>query len=142
MKCKICYAQIKKNSNICDYCGTQITIENYPKESENISKASKSDLDRLSPEFRRILESKSSKKLVTNVEDKKLLVKDSYEDINFKKKPTRKWGIVQSVIEFFFFCGILGMVDGNLDQENVVVSIYLIWSSIRAFNFFVLKKNK
>ena len=142
MKCKICYAQLKKGSSSCTYCGTPISVEKHSREQEKTNREQEYDLDRLSPEFRQILESKSSKKLATDLEDKKLLVKESYEDINFKKKTTRKWGIVQSVIEFFFFCGIFGMVEGNLDQENVVVSIYLIWSSIRAFNFFVLKKNK
>ena len=75
------------------------------------------------------------------IEDNNLQVKESYADLSFKKKPTRKWGIGQSVLEFFIYAIILAAVDGNSQQEDIVIAIYLIWSLIRAFNFFVLNKN-
>ena len=62
-------------------------------------------------------------------------------DEDGKKKPKRKWGIGQSVLEFFIYAIILAAVDGNSQQEDIVIAIYLIWSLIRAFNFFVLNKN-
>ena len=138
MKCKICYGQLKKGSSICEYCGNPIIVENYSKEQDNKNSASESELDRLSPEFRQILESNSRKKISANLEDKNLQVKESYEDIYIKKKPARKWGIGQSVLEFFIYAIILAAVDGNLQQEDIVTAIYVIWSLIRAFNFFLL----
>ena len=144
MKCKTCYAQLKKGSSSCIYCGTPISIENqnHSKEQERTNRAQESDLDRLSPEFRQILESNSRKNNSEYIEDNNLQVKESYEDLYFQKKPTRKWGIGQSVLEFFIYAIILAAVDGNLQQEDIVTAIYLIWSLIRAFNFFVLNKNK
>ena len=103
MKCKICYAHLKKGSIICSYCGTPITLENHQKEQEKINSAPNSDLDRLSPEFRQILESNSSKKTSADIEEQNLQVKESYEDFYSKNKPIREWGIGQSVIEFFRF---------------------------------------
>ena len=142
MKCKTCYAQIRKGSSICNYCGTPISIENHSKEQEKTNIAPESDLDRLAPEFRQIQEPNSRKKNSEYIEDNNLQVKESYEDLYFKKKPIRKWGIGQSVLEFFIYAIILAAVDGNLQQEDIVTAIYLIWSLIRAFNFFVLNKNK
>ncbi len=142
MKCKTCYAQLKKGSSSCTYCGTPISIENHSKEQEKPNRAKESDLDRLSPEFRQILEPNFRKKNSEYIEDNNLQVKESYEDLDFKKKTTRKWGIGQSVLEFFIYAIILAAVDGNSQQEDIVVAIYLIWSLIRAFNFFVLNKNK
>tara|TARA_Y100000994_G_scaffold231884_1_gene218691 strand:+ start:782 stop:1210 length:429 start_codon:yes stop_codon:yes gene_type:complete len=142
VKCKTCYAQLKKGSSSCTYCGTPISIENHSKEQEKPNRAKESDLDRLSPEFRQILEPNFRKKNSEYIEDNNLQVKESYEDLDFKKKPTRKWGIGQSVLEFFIYAIILAAVDGNSQQEDIVVAIYLIWSLIRAFNFFVLNKNK
>tara|TARA_Y100000991_G_C21918548_1_gene325467 strand:+ start:417 stop:845 length:429 start_codon:yes stop_codon:yes gene_type:complete len=142
VKCKTCYAQLKKGSSSCTYCGTPISIENHSKEQEKPNRAKESDLDRLSPEFRQILEPNFRKKNSEYIEDNNLQVKESYEDLDFKKKTTRKWGIGQSVLEFFIYAIILAAVDGNSQQEDIVVAIYLIWSLIRAFNFFVLNKNK
>ena len=142
MKCKTCYAHLKKGSSICSYCGTPISIENHSKEQGKTNRAQESDLDRLSPEFRQILDPNLRKKNSEYIEDNNLQVKESYEDLYFKKEPTRKWGIGQSVLEFFIYAIILAAVDGNSQQEDIVVAIYLIWSLIRAFNFFVLNKNK
>ena len=142
MKCKICYAQIKKGSSSCSYCGASISIANHSKEQEKTNRTQESDLDRLSPEFRQILKSNSRKNSSEFIEDNNLKVKESYEDLSFKKKPTRKWGFVQSILEFFIYAIILGAVDGNSQQEDIVIAIYLIWSLIRAFNFFVLSKQK
>lgn len=142
MKCKTCYAQIKKGSSSCTYCGTPINIENHSKEQKKTNSSQESDLDRLSPEFRRILEANSRKKSTEYVEDNNLQVKESYEDLSFKQKPKRKWGIGQSVLEFFIYAIILAAVEGNPQQEDIVIAIYLIWSLIRAFNFFVLNKHK
>ena len=141
MKCKTCYAQLKKGSSSCNYCGTPISIENHSKEQEKTNSAQESDLDRLSPEFRQILEPNTRKKSSEYVEDNNLQVRESYENLSYKNKPKRKWGIGQSVLEFFIYAIILAAVDGNSQQEDIVISIYLIWSLIRAFNFFVLNKN-
>ena len=142
MKCKTCYAQLKKGSSSCTYCGTPISIENHSKEQEKTNRVQESDLDRLSPEFRQILEPNSRKKSSEYIEDNNLKVKQSYEDLSFKKKPKRKWGIGQSILEFFIYAIILSAFEGNSQQQDIVVAIYLIWSLIRAFNFFVLNKNK
>ena len=142
MKCQICYAQLKKGSSSCAYCGTPITIETHSKEQDKTNRDPESDLDRLSPEFRQILKSNSSKNNSKYTEDQQLQVKESYEDLYLNKKPTRKWGIGQSLLEFFIYAIILAAVDGNLQQEDIVTGIYLVWSLIRAFNFFVLSKNK
>ena len=142
MKCKTCYAQLKKGSSSCIYCGTPISIANNSKEQEKTNRTQESDLDRLSPEFRQILEPNSRKKSYEYKEDNNLKVKESYEDLSLKKKPTRKWGIGQSILEFFIYAIILAAVDGNSQQEDIVIAIYLIWSLIRAFNFFVLNKHK
>ncbi len=141
MKCKTCYAQLKKGSSSCSYCGTPISIENYSKEQEKSNRVQESNLDRLSPEFRQILEPNSRKENSEYIEDNNLQVTESYENLNFKKKSTRKWGIGQSVLEFFIYAIILAAVDGNYQQEDIVTAIYLIWSLIRAFNFFVLNKH-
>tara|TARA_Y100000589_G_scaffold326884_1_gene367568 strand:+ start:2756 stop:3184 length:429 start_codon:yes stop_codon:yes gene_type:complete len=142
VKCKICYAQLKKGSSSCTYCGTPISVEKHSREQEKTNREQEYDLDRLSPEFRQILESNSRKKDSEYVEENNLKVKESYEDLYFKKKPKRNWGVGQTVLEFFIYAIILGVVDGNLQQEDTVTAIYLIWSLIRAFNFFVLSKNK
>ena len=142
MKCQNCYAQLKKGSSSCTYCGTPITIETHSKEQDKTNRDPESDLDRLSPEFRQILKSNSSKNNSKYTEDQQLQVKESYEDLYLNKKPTRKWGIGQSLLEFFIYAIILAAVDGNLQQEDIVTGIYLVWSLIRAFNFFVLSKNK
>ena len=142
MKCKTCYAQLKQGTSICNYCGTPISIdENHSKEQEKTNRVQESDLDRLSPEFRQILEPNSRKENSEYIEDNNLQVTESYENLNFKKKSTRKWGIGQSVLEFFIYAIILAAVEGNLQQEDIVTAIYLIWSLIRAFNFFVLNKH-
>ena len=138
MKCKICYAQLQKSSTICSYCGTPITLENHQKEKEKISRAPNSDLDRLSPEFRQILESSSSKKTSADIEEQNLQFKESYEDLYNKNKPKRKWGIGQSVIEFLIYGVIISILDGYgyEELENIVTAIYLIRSILRAVNFF------
>ena len=141
MKCKTCYAQLKQGSSICNYCGTPISIENHSKEQEKTNRVKQYDLDRLSPEFRQILEPNSRKENSEYIEDNNLQVTESYENLNFKKKSTRKWGIGQSVLEFFIYAIILAAVEGNYQQEDIVTAIYLIWSLIRAFNFFVLNKH-
>ena len=146
MKCENCYAQIKKGSNICDYCGTPIVIEKFLNKQEkkinNDEVPTGYDEDRLSPEFRQILGSSSKRNISTEFEEINLQNEHTFKDTNFEKSSSRKWGVVQSVIEFLFFCGLFSIVEGNLEQENVVTGIYLMWSSIRAFNFFVLKRRK
>ena len=72
MKCKTCYAQLKKGSSSCNYCGTPISIENHSKEQEKTNRAQESDLDRLSPEFRQILEPNSRKNSSEYIEDNNL----------------------------------------------------------------------
>ena len=145
MKCKNCYAQIKKDSTICDYCGTPIVIEktlNKKEKNNNDEVLPRYEEDRLSPEFRQILGSGSYQNTSTELEQINHQSKQNFEPASFEKRVSRKWGIAQTIIEFFFFCGLLGIVEGNLEQENIVIGIYFIWSSIRAFNFFVLKRGK
>jgi len=143
VKCENCYAQLKKNSHICDYCGTPIAIDkkliNQDKENnydEDLPE-SEYDEDRLSPEFRQILGTSSNRKTSSESGNSYNL-----EKLAFEKKPSRKWGIGQTFVEFIIYCVIFNLLEGYSDQQDVVVTIYLIWSGIRAFNFFILKRTK
>ena len=144
MKCKNCYGPIKKNSNICDYCGTPIIIENKSTDQEKINNKkevlSGSEEDRLSPEFRQILGTNSSKKKSLESGNYNNLKNQAIESKYFDKKPSRKWGVGQTIFEFIIYCVIFNLLEGYPYQQDVVVLIYLLWSGFRAFNFFVLKR--
>ena len=145
MKCQNCYAQIKSGSNLCEYCGSQITINKDSKNKENVlnnSSVSLVDEQRLAPEFRDILGYNPTQKISSEY-DKINHHKKHYEEIKyFEKKSSRKWGITQSIIEFFIYCILINALEGYYQQQEVVVAIYLFWSFIRAFNFFVLRRPK
>ena len=145
VKCQNCYAQIKSDSNICEYCGFQLTIKKSSNNKENLvndNSVSLTDEQRLSPEFRHILGYDANQKRSSESDELNYYNKYSSESKYFNKNSSRKWGITQSIIEFFIYCVLINLLDGYYEQQEVVVAIYLIWSFIRAFNFFVLKRSK
>ena len=142
MKCQNCYAQIKRGSNICDYCGTQITIKGTTDKKGNETKhdsvSSSYELERLSPEFRQILGHNPSSQRFSEVNERNYQ-EQSFENFD-KVSSKRDWGITQSIIEFFLYCIIYNLLEGYYEQQDVVAGIYILWSCIRAFNFFILKR--
>ena len=141
MKCVNCYGTIKRGSNICDYCGTPVVVENESinQNINNDDDSSEYEENRLSPEFRQILGTSSSKKRPSESSGYNNLETKVFENNYLEKKPSRKWGVGQTIFEFIIYCVIFNLLEGYPDQQDVVVLIYLIWSGIRAFNFFVLK---
>ena len=126
--------------DICEYCGFQIIVKKDSKNKENVinyNSVSLIDEQRLAPEFRHILGYNPVQK-----------TSSEYDEINHhekqyvEKKSSRKWGITQSIIEFFIYCILISATDGYSEQQDIIVAIYLLWSFIRAFNFFVLKRSK
>ena len=145
MKCKNCYAQIKSDSFICEYCGSQIKINKASKNDENVvnnSSVSLIDEQRLAPEFRDILGYNPTQKISSEYDQISHNEKHYEESKYFENKSSRKWGITQSIIEFFIYCLFINALEGYPQQQDVVVAIYLFWSFIRAFNFFVLRRSK
>ena len=144
MKCQNCYAQIKSGSNICDYCGTQIISQNKSSKKENfnnnISVSPEYDEERLTPEFRQILGYNPNQKRSSESDEINYQGKQYLENLYTEKKAYRKWGITQTIIEFIIYCIIINLLEGYYEQQDVVVAIYLIWSFIRAFNLFVIKR--
>ena len=150
MKCQNCYAQIKSGSNICEYCGFQITINKDSKNKDsknkenvvNNSSVSLMDEQRLAPEFRDILGYNPTQKISSEYEKINNHEKHYEDNKYFEKKSLRKWGITQTIIEFCIYCIVFNALEGYSQQQDVVVLIYLFWSFIRAFNFFVLRRSK
>ena len=144
VKCQNCYAQIKTGSIICDYCGSQVTFKKSSNNNENVTKSnsvSLKDEERLSPEFRQILGYDSSQVKSSELEEINHQEKKPFDNTYFVKRPSRKWGVTQTIIEFFIYCILFNLLEGYYQQQDVVVGIYLLWSFIRAFNFFVLKRS-
>ena len=146
MKCKNCYGPIKKSSNICDYCGTPVIIEHESTSQEEKNNNDEVlpvfEEDRLSPEFRQILGTKSSQKRSLESGNFNNLKNQAFESNYFEKKTSRNWGVGQTIFEFVIYCVIVNLIAGYPYQQDVVVLIYLLWSGFRAFNSFVLKSGK